>query len=102
MVVKNFRQLQAEMGHSNPMPIQSYLDEAGRYQKEESIFFEVEAKNPVEQERNTAHKSAHYSPSTGFVGRAPVRSFLGGLGMGPLGKSAQGIPWKPAFVASGQ
>lgn len=38
MVVKNFRQLQAEMGHSNPMSLQSYLDEAGRYSKEDSIF----------------------------------------------------------------
>ncbi|MBI3550891.1 MAG: tyrosine-type recombinase/integrase [Elusimicrobia bacterium] len=38
MVVKNFRQLQTEMGHSNPMSIQSYLDEASRYRIEDSIF----------------------------------------------------------------
>ncbi|OGS00543.1 MAG: hypothetical protein A2V88_05590 [Elusimicrobia bacterium RBG_16_66_12] len=38
MVVKNFRQLQTEMGHSNPMSIQSYLDEAGRFRKADSIF----------------------------------------------------------------
>jgi integrase len=38
MVVKNFRQLQTEMGHGNPQSIQSYLDEASRYRVEESIF----------------------------------------------------------------
>lgn len=41
MVVKNFRQLQTEMGRSNPMSIQSYLDEAGRYRREDSIFADV-------------------------------------------------------------
>jgi integrase len=40
MVVRNFRQLQAEMGHSNPNSIQSYLDEASRFRPEESIFYE--------------------------------------------------------------
>lgn len=40
MVVKSFRQLQAEMGHSNPNSIQSYLDEAARYLPEDSIFHE--------------------------------------------------------------
>jgi len=39
MVVQNFRQLQTEMGHGNPQSIQSYLDEAGRYRKEDSIFY---------------------------------------------------------------
>jgi integrase len=38
MVVKNFRQLQTEMGHGNPQSIQSYLDEASRFRVEESIF----------------------------------------------------------------
>lgn len=38
MVVKNFRQLQTEMGHGSPQSIQSYLDEASRYRVEESIF----------------------------------------------------------------
>lgn len=61
MVVKNFRQLQTEMGHSNPMSIQSYLDEASRYQKEESIFYDPEAEKVVEKESKTAHKSAHFS-----------------------------------------
>ena len=41
MVVKNFRQLQTEMGHSSPMSIQSYLDEASRFKPDESIFFEA-------------------------------------------------------------
>lgn len=39
MIVKNFRQLQTEMGHGNPQSIQSYLDEASRFAPEESIFF---------------------------------------------------------------
>jgi site-specific recombinase XerC len=38
MVVRNFRQLQTEMGHGNPLSIQSYLDEASRYRVEDSIF----------------------------------------------------------------
>lgn len=38
MVVRNFRQLQTEMGHSSPMSIQSYLDEASRFRPEDSIF----------------------------------------------------------------
>ena len=41
MVVQGFRQLQSEMGHSNPNSIQSYLDEAARYRPEDSIFYEV-------------------------------------------------------------
>lgn len=41
MVVNNFRQLQTEMGHSSPMSIQSYLDEASRFKPDESIFFEA-------------------------------------------------------------
>lgn len=43
MVVRNFRQLQTEMGHGNPLSIQSYLDEANRFKPEESIFFGAEA-----------------------------------------------------------
>ena len=42
IVVKNFRQLQTEMGHLNPNSIQSYLDEAVRFRKEDSIFYEPE------------------------------------------------------------
>ncbi len=42
MVVKSFRQLQSEMGHSNPNSIQSYLDSAARYSPEESIFYDPE------------------------------------------------------------
>lgn len=52
MVVKNFRQLQTEMGHSNPMSIQSYLDEAGRYRIEDSIFAEA-----VDTENSSAETS---------------------------------------------
>ena len=40
MVVKSFRQLQSEMGHSNPNSIQSYLDNASRFSPEESIFYD--------------------------------------------------------------
>ena len=40
MVVKSFRQLQSEMGHSNPNSIQSYLDSASRFSPEESIFYD--------------------------------------------------------------
>ncbi len=39
MVVKNFRQLQTEMGHSSPASIQKYLAEAQRYDITESIFY---------------------------------------------------------------
>lgn len=66
IVVKNFRQLQTEMGHSNPMSIQSYLDEANRYQKDESIFYDPEAEKLAAETDKTAHKSAHFSPDVDF------------------------------------
>lgn len=51
MVVKNFRQLQTEMGHSSPMSIQSYLDEASRFKPEDSIFHSSTLKEmPVHQD----------------------------------------------------
>jgi integrase len=54
MVVKNFRQLQTEMGHSNPMSIQSYLDEASRYRIDDSIF--ADASEAVSQATADAAK----------------------------------------------
>ena len=39
MVVKSFRQLQTEMGHSSAASIQKYLDEAQRFDIRESIFY---------------------------------------------------------------
>ncbi len=41
MVVKNFRQLQTEMGQLDPKSIQNYLDEAQRFEPKESIFWGV-------------------------------------------------------------
>lgn len=61
MVVKNFRQLQAEMGHGNPMSIQSYLDEASRYRKEESIFYEFGPENELLDQAKSGHKSGHFN-----------------------------------------
>lgn len=60
IVVKNFRQLQTEMGHSNPNSIQSYLDEARRFQKEESIFYVPEAENSDVESAENGHKSGHF------------------------------------------
>ena len=40
MVVKSFRQLQTEMGHSSAASIQKYLDEAQRFDITESIFYQ--------------------------------------------------------------
>jgi integrase len=57
MVVKGFRQLQSEMGHSNPNSIQSYLDEAARYSPEESIFYEDSKDTPTEAP--ASHDSTH-------------------------------------------
>ncbi|MEK7233598.1 MAG: tyrosine-type recombinase/integrase [Elusimicrobiota bacterium] len=39
MVVTNFRQLQAELGHSNPASMQAYLDRARQFDPKESIFY---------------------------------------------------------------
>lgn len=39
MVVNNFRQLQAELGHSNPASMQAYLDRARQFDPKESIFY---------------------------------------------------------------
>ena len=39
MVVNNFRQLQAWLGHSNPASMQAYLDRARQFDPKESIFF---------------------------------------------------------------
>lgn len=43
MVVKNFRQLQAELGHRDAHSIQSYLDRAQCFNPEESIFYSPNA-----------------------------------------------------------
>ncbi len=40
MVIKTFRQLQTELGHSTPASIQHYLDQAERFDPKESIFYE--------------------------------------------------------------
>lgn len=40
MVVKSFRQLQTEMGHSSATSIQRYLDEAQRFDITDSIFYQ--------------------------------------------------------------
>ena len=61
MVVKGFRQLQTEMGHSNPNSIQSYLDEAARFGPEESIFYEGE-KNGAESGEASLRKSPKAMP----------------------------------------
>ncbi len=42
MVVRHFRQLQTELGHSSPASIQHYLDQAQRFDKKESIFYGIE------------------------------------------------------------
>jgi integrase len=39
MVVKSFRQLQSELGHSDAKSIQSYLDRAEHFDPKESIFY---------------------------------------------------------------
>ncbi len=54
MVVRNFRQLQTEMGHSSPMSIQSYLDEASRFRPEDSIFFDSHQQAPTKEIAKTA------------------------------------------------
>jgi integrase len=41
MRVKNFRQLQAELGHTSPQSIQNYLDEAKHFKAKDSIFVGV-------------------------------------------------------------
>ena len=38
MVVGNFRQLQAELGHGDPRSVQAYLDRAVQFDRSESIF----------------------------------------------------------------
>ena len=34
-----FRQLQIELGHASPQSVQAYLDEAGRFEPEQSLFY---------------------------------------------------------------
>lgn len=41
MVVKSFRQLQTEMGHSSPKSIEHYLDSATHHLPSESIFYGI-------------------------------------------------------------
>lgn len=49
MVVRNFRQLQTEMGHSSPQSIEHYLDSATHYRPTDSIFYGVPAQEGQEQ-----------------------------------------------------
>ncbi len=49
-------------GHSNPNSIQSYLDEASRYRKDESIFHEAEAEKVDAEVPENGHKSGHFIP----------------------------------------
>lgn len=39
IVIRDFRQLQMELGHEDPASVQSYLDNTGRMRKEDSIFY---------------------------------------------------------------
>jgi integrase len=41
MVIKSFRQLQTEMGHSSPKSIEHYLDAANHTMPKDSIFYDV-------------------------------------------------------------
>jgi integrase len=38
-----FRQLQIELGHSSPQSVQAYLDQANRFNPQDSIFFRAES-----------------------------------------------------------
>lgn len=38
IIVKDFRQLQMELGHEDPVSVQSYLDNTARFRPEDSIF----------------------------------------------------------------
>ncbi len=42
MVVRNFRQLQVELGHASPESIQHYLNQATHFDPKESIFYGIE------------------------------------------------------------
>ncbi|MEE8425102.1 MAG: tyrosine-type recombinase/integrase, partial [Elusimicrobiota bacterium] len=42
MIVRDFRQLQTEMGHRDAGSLQNYLAEAGQYDPRESIFYGVD------------------------------------------------------------
>lgn len=48
MVVRNFRQLQSEMGHASPTSIQHYLDSATHYLPTDSIFYGISVQEPEE------------------------------------------------------
>jgi len=39
IMIRDFRQLQMELGHEDPASVQSYLDNTGRMRREDSIFF---------------------------------------------------------------
>ncbi len=72
MVVKNFRQLQTEMGHSNPNSIQSYLDEASRFRKDESIFYDPEAEKTGSEVAENGHKNGHLIRFNSAEGRTGI------------------------------
>lgn len=38
IMIKDFRQLQMELGHEDPLSVQSYLDNTSRMNPEDSIF----------------------------------------------------------------
>ena len=37
--IRDFRQLQMELGHEDPDSVQSYLDNSSRMKREDSIFY---------------------------------------------------------------
>jgi len=47
IVVRDFRQLQMELGHEDPTSVQSYLDNTARMRREDSIFYIQPAQPPV-------------------------------------------------------
>lgn len=64
MVIKNFRQLQIEMGHGNSRSIESYLARAQRFDPSESIFWNPAATKIAGQDR------ARLSAENGFESSA--------------------------------
>lgn len=43
IVIRDFRQLQMELGHEDPLSVQSYLDNTSRMMPEDSIFYTAPA-----------------------------------------------------------
>ena len=47
IVIRDFRQLQMELGHEDPISVQSYLDNTARLKPEDSIFYPENSKPRV-------------------------------------------------------